>query len=147
MPVATMLPSTVHQPLNLALGEVASFNCQIYDGWRTFLGCRFHADKPYLRGTNCLSYTDFLHSRKPAACTVIAMQDGGAGAGARHGGAGREANLIFVLPSNVYVGPPVGGTFWFQIFIQTPSPEIWSETISGSEKVLAGKSGGLFLGY
>ena len=30
----------------------------------------------------------------------------------------REANLIFVLPSNVYVGPaPVGGTFWFQIFI------------------------------
>jgi len=30
----------------------------------------------------------------------------------------REANLIFVLPPNVYVGPPVGGTFWFQIFIQ-----------------------------
>jgi len=21
--------------------------------------------------------------------------------------------------------PPVGGTFWFQIFIQAPSPEIW----------------------
>jgi len=30
--------------------------------------------------------------------------------------------------------PPVGGTFQFQIFIQTPSPEIWSETISGSEE-------------
>src|SRR5262245_53019166 len=29
--------------------------------------------------------------------------------------------------------PPVGGTFWFQIFIQAPSPEIWSETISGAE--------------
>ena len=40
-----------------------------------------------------------------AACTVIAMQDGGTGAGAQHGGAGREANLIFVLPPNVYVGP------------------------------------------
>jgi hypothetical protein len=43
---------------------------------------------------------------------AIPMQNGGAGAGAQHGGAGREANLIF--PS-VYVGPPVGGTFLFQI--------------------------------
>src|SRR5262245_66096424 len=42
---------------------------------------------------------------------------------------------------------PVGGTFQFQIFIQTPSPEIWSETISGSEKVMAGRWGSLFLGY
>ena len=44
-------------------------------------------------------------------------------------------------------GPPGGGTFWFQIFIQAPSPEIRSETISGGEEVLAGKWGGLFLGY
>src|SRR6516225_9018137 len=29
-------------------------------------------------------------------------------------------------------------------FIQAPSPEIWSETISGDEEVLAGKWGGLF---
>jgi hypothetical protein len=43
--------------------------------------------------------------RGEAACTVIAMQDGGTGAGAQHGGAGREANLIFVLPPNVYVAP------------------------------------------
>jgi hypothetical protein len=43
-------------------------------------------------------------------------------------------------------GPPGRGTFWFQIFIQAPSPEIWSETISGGEEVLAGKWGGLFLG-
>src|SRR6516165_8500852 len=50
----------------------------------------------------------------------------------------------FVLPPNLYMGPPVGGTFWFQIFIQAPSPEIWSETISGGEEVLAGKWGGLF---
>ena len=40
-----------------------------------------------------------------AACIVIAMQDGGTGAEAQHGGAGREANLIFVLPPNVYVAP------------------------------------------
>src|SRR5499426_4742647 len=32
-------------------------------------------------------------------------------------------------------------------FNQAPSPEIWSETISGGEEVLAGKWGGLFLGY
>jgi len=50
----------------------------------------------------------------------------------------------FVLPPNLYNGPPGRGTFWFQIFIQAPSPEIWSETISGGEEVLAGKWGGLF---
>ena len=54
---------------------------------------------------------------------------------------------FFVLPPNLYNGPPVGGTFWFQIFIQASSPEIWSETISGGEEVLAGKWGGLVLGY
>src|SRR5215475_55853 len=32
-------------------------------------------------------------------------------------------------------------------FIQAPSPEIWSETISGGDEVLAGKWGGLFLSY
>ena len=42
------------------------------------------------------------------------------------------------------MGPPVGGTFWFQIFIQVPSPEIWLETISVGEEVMAGKWGGLF---
>jgi hypothetical protein len=56
-----------------------------------------------------------------------------------------RANLIFVLPPNVYVGPPVGGTFWFQIFIQAPSPEIWRKTIScGEGKLLVRKWGGLF---
>src|SRR5262245_24943571 len=45
----------------------------------------------------------------------------------------------FVLPPNLY--PPVGGTFWFQIFIQASSPEIWSETISGSEEGPGGEVG------
>jgi len=31
------------------------------------------------------------------------------------------------------MNPPVGGTFWFQIFIQAPSPETWRKTISGGE--------------
>src|SRR5262245_36179704 len=55
MPVAAMLASAVHQPVNLALGEVTPFNCQIYDGWCAFLGSRFHADKPCLRRSDCLA--------------------------------------------------------------------------------------------
>ena len=53
----------------------------------------------------------------------------------------------FALPPNLYNGPPGRGTFWFQIFIQASSPETWRKTISGGEEVLAGKWGGLFLGY
>jgi len=42
-------------------------------------------------------------------------------------------------------GPPVGGTFQFQIFIQAPSPEIWRKTIFGGEGgCWRGKWGGLF---
>src|SRR5262244_1009585 len=42
-------------------------------------------------------------------------------------------------------GPPVGGTFWFQIFIQASSPEIWRKTIFGGEGGCSrGKWGGLF---
>src|SRR6516164_2526259 len=77
---------------------------------------------------------------------VIAMQRRRGGCAAC-GGASREANLILSCRRTSIIGPPVGGTFWFQIFIQAPSPEIWSETISGGEEVLAGKWGGLFLGY
>jgi len=43
--------------------------------------------------------------------------------------------------------PRGGGRAKIEKFIQAPSPEIWSETISGGEEVLAGKWGGLFLGY
>jgi hypothetical protein len=51
------------------------------------------------------------------------------------------------LPPNVYVGPPVGGTFWFQIFIQVPSLEIWRKTISGAEGGSGAKVGWPVLGY
>jgi hypothetical protein len=61
------------------------------------------------------------------------------GPGMRHEAAARGAHAL--------CPPGVGGTFRIQIFIQTPSPEIWSETISGGEEVLAGKWGSLFLGY
>ena len=73
---------------------------------------------------------------------AIAMQDGGAG-GVRE----PRANLILSCRRTSIINPPVGGTFWFQIFIQASSPEIWSETISGGEEVLAGKMGWPVLGY
>ena len=66
------------------------------------------------------------------------------GAGAQHGGAGREANLIFVLPPNVYVGPPVGGLFGFK-FSSRPHP--WKFGVKRFlvlREVLARKWGGLF---
>ena len=40
--------------------------------------------------------------------------------------------------------PPGGRARENRKFIQAPSPEIWSETISGGEEVLAQKWGGLF---
>jgi hypothetical protein len=49
MPIAAMLSGAVHQPVDLALGEIASLDCQVYDAWCAFLGCRFHADKLCLR--------------------------------------------------------------------------------------------------
>ena len=69
---------------------------------------------------------------------AIAMQDGVAGA--RHEAAARAARpTSFCLAAEPPYGPPVGGTFWFQIFIQAPSLKIWSETISGSEEGPGGK--------
>src|SRR5262249_348991 len=99
MPVAAMLAGTVHQPLDLPLSQVPPFNCQIYDGWRTFLGCRFHADKPCLRGADCLAYEPLLHSQG-----VVLEPINTAGKAAR---------------AACYSGedPPVGGTFQFQTFM------------------------------
>src|SRR5215472_8379764 len=80
MAVAAMLSGAVHEPLDLALGEVAPFDCQVYDAWGAFLVCRFHADKLCLRDVDCLPYTLFLHSRKGrSGCMeriAIAMRDG-----------------------------------------------------------------------
>ena len=49
MAVAAMLAGAVHQPVDFALGEVAPLDCQVYDVWGAFLGCRLHADKSCLR--------------------------------------------------------------------------------------------------
>ena len=49
MPIAAMLAGAVYQPVDLAVGEIAPLDCQVYDAWGAFLGYRFHADKPCLR--------------------------------------------------------------------------------------------------
>src|SRR5215468_6541310 len=114
-------------------------------------GVRF-LDADFLRiNLTCASPTVYvtLHSRKGKSGRMHrdCNQDGGTGAGAQHGDAGREANLIFVLPPNVYVGPPVGGTFWVRIFIQAPSLEIWRKTIFGGEGGSGEEVGWPVLGY
>jgi hypothetical protein len=48
MPIAAVLASAVHQSLDLALGEIAPSNCQIYDVWCAFPGSRFHRGKTSL---------------------------------------------------------------------------------------------------
>src|SRR5262245_14385418 len=90
MPIAAMLAGAVHQPLDLALGEVAPLDCQVYDAWRAFLGCRFHADKPCLRAYYCIYYTPFLHSRKGTQASP--RQIGGPARGVAQPGWGMPLN-------------------------------------------------------
>src|SRR5215510_4069950 len=63
MPIAAVLARGVRQALDLALGEIASLDCQVYDAWCAFLGCRFHADKLCLRVSYCTCYTHLLNSQ------------------------------------------------------------------------------------
>src|SRR5262245_12446629 len=73
------------------------------------------------------------------------MQDGGIGwARSMAARAARPTSFLSCHRTSMRPPPPEGGTFWFQIFIQAPSPEIWRKTISGGEEVLARKWGGLF---
>src|SRR5262245_66064032 len=55
-----------------------------------------------------------------------------------------RASLILSCRRTSIMNPPVGGTFWFQIFIQASSPEIWRKPIFGGEGgCWRGKWGGL----
>src|SRR5262249_43330994 len=103
MPVATMLPSTVHQPVNLTLGEVASLDCQVFDGWSAFSGPRFHRNKAPILEAYWLAYTLFLDSHKGRIGRIkrigSAMRDGGVGGGASRPDDGRARR------------PPGRGTF------------------------------------
>src|SRR6516165_9648399 len=113
MPVAAMLTGAVHQPVDVALGEIASLDCQVYDAWCAFLGCRFHAGKPCLRVSYCIVYIRFLHYKGRSGCMeriAIAMQDGGARVGARHEAAVRAASHLSCRRTSIN-GPPGRGDF------------------------------------
>src|SRR5262249_14564809 len=64
MPVAAMLSDAVPQPLDLALGEVAPLDCQVYVGWSAVLGSRVHRGKTLIIDVECLTYVPFSHPRK-----------------------------------------------------------------------------------
>jgi len=51
MPIAAVLAGAVHQPLDLALGEIAPLDCQVYGGWTAVLGSRFHRGKTLILDT------------------------------------------------------------------------------------------------
>src|SRR5215472_3605709 len=120
------------------------------------LGVRF-LDVDFMRinlpaAPDCLAYTLFLNSQLRLPSRSRPINRGRQSAGIfSHRDAGTfgfwKAHLKGALSPTFYECTPGRGTFWFQIFIQASSPEIWSETISGGEEVLAGKWGGLFLGY
>src|SRR5215472_7879552 len=127
-----------HQPLDLALGEIAPFDCQVFDAWGAFLGCRFHRDKMLLPNAKWITNTLFRTAAWSASRSQCRMEAPGRvrGMRRRHEPRGQPH---FCLATERLCGPPVGGTFWFQIFIQAPSLKIWSETISGSEEGPGGK--------
>src|SRR5262245_48031779 len=82
MPIPAMLAGAVHQPVDLALGEMAPLDCQVYDAWCSFFGSRFHRNKAPILEAYWLSYTPFLHSQLyavlgPAAFVgVVALSSG-----------------------------------------------------------------------
>ena len=45
MAVAAMLAGAVHQPLDLALGEIAACNCEVYSVWCAGIGSLFCHEK------------------------------------------------------------------------------------------------------
>ena len=79
---------------------------------------------------------------------AMAMQDGGAGAGARHEAAARAArSTSFCLAAEPLYGPPGRGDFLVSNFHPGAIPGNLVRNDSDGEEVLAGKWGGLFLGY
>src|SRR5262249_23432975 len=95
-----------HQPLDLALGEIAPFDCQVFDAWGAFLGCRFHRDKMLLPNAKWITNTPFLHSYKGRTGEVLRSRCR-MGGSVRHEVAARAAKRRARRP-------PVGGLFVFK---------------------------------
>src|SRR5271166_3081703 len=66
--VAPVLASAVHQPLNLLLGQIATFDCQVYSAWWRVPGCRKHRNKPPVFTFDCATNGSFLDSSSSQWC-------------------------------------------------------------------------------
>jgi len=128
MPIAAVLARAVHQALDLALGEIAPLDCQVYDAWGRFLDVDFIGVKrPSSTSSDQVKYI---------FCTVV---KGGATAWSasrsqcRMEAPGRVRGMRgqheprgqphFVLPPNLYMGPPPGrGDFLVSNFHPGPIP-------------------------
>jgi hypothetical protein len=147
MPVAAMLAGVVHQPLDFALGEIASFNCQVYDVWRALLGCRFYADKLCLRVPYCIGYTPFLHSQSTARRRLASLPMRPYRSPSNGGVSGCGLDPPGVLKWRTCAGfcrararqarspryalhPPVGGTFHFENLVMPPLPKTCPKMVS-----------------
>src|SRR5262249_57729776 len=90
-------------------------DCQVWDVGGTFLGYRFHGDNPCLRVSHCTvvkgGAAAWSASRSQCRMRVRGMRR-------RHEPRGQPH---FVLPPNLYMGPPVGGLFGFR-FSSRPHP-------------------------
>src|SRR5262249_25431616 len=98
VPIAAMLACAVHQPLDLALREIASLDCQVYGGWSAFSGPRFHRDKAPILGADWLCYTRLLHSGKNTAMHRDRMQDRGGWGRSAAWAAARASRCACALP-------------------------------------------------
>src|SRR6516164_4294037 len=113
MPIAAVLARAVHQALDLALGEIAPLDCQVYDAWGRFLDVDFIGVKrPSSTSSDQVKYI-FCTVVKGGATAWSAsrsqcrMEAPGRvrGMGGQHEPRGQPH---FVLPPNLYMGPPPG---------------------------------------
>src|SRR5262249_18866913 len=122
MPIAAMLSGAVHEPLDLALGEIAPLDCQVYDAWGAFLGCRFYADKRCLRVSYGIAYNlvrqfaEREHQAPPRRARVLRAPRAHAGEG--EGGGSETEKITRPLPRmpRIFWFSEGGGLFWATSF-------------------------------
>ena len=139
-----MLSGAFHQPLDLALGEIASLDCQVYDACCAFFGCRFHADKSCLRLPYCIGYMHFLHSQERGGCASWLAARPGTNISPRRctfvsSGCIRltRQDVIELYVSCRALDPPVGGTFLLEISVMPSLPKTCPKMASAPKKGVA----------
>jgi hypothetical protein len=95
--MTTHFAGGIHQLLNLALGQVATLNCEAFDGWCAVIGCLIRHEKSPSGYYDSKDNNPFLHSlelvfglcpnslnaaREPAQPIWILSRDFATGSGA-----------------------------------------------------------------